>query len=201
MMPWIRTTALANGGRMLALVMAAALSGGCLDAPKIEDRWTRIDVNGANVTPGQALAPGSTQAIQLRAAITYRALLTGFAVAELRASSMPTAAVTVRPDAPRQPMAEDIDRILASSVSLGRATRAVTGWDHLIQTIDFSFTGATPAVADSSSAGLFLLCYLGSGQRIELASGAESTVVTPFRSQDYQILPVGMGFTLAAGTP
>lgn len=195
-----RTKAFASAGRVFMLLAAATVAGGCLDAPKIEQRWTRVDLNSANLTPGQALVPGSTQAIQLQAAITYRALLTGIAVAELRASSLPLAAVMVRPDAPREQMAQDIDRILASSVTLGRATRAVTGWDHLIQTIDFSFTGTAPAVTDSSSAGIFLLCYLGSGQRVELASGAESTIVTPFKSNDYQLLPIGMGLTVA-GTP
>ena len=62
-------------------------------------------------------------------------------------------------------------------------------------------SGVTVEVTDSASAGIFLLCYLGSGQRVELASGAESTIVTPFKSGDYQLLPVGMGLTVAPGTP
>jgi len=42
--------------------------------------------------------------------------------------------------------------------------------------------------------GLFLLCYLGSGVKLELPSGADSIVVTPYNSSAYEILPVGMGF-------
>jgi hypothetical protein len=94
-------------------------------------------------------------------------------------------------------MAQDIDRILLNSVSMGRAIRAVTGWDHLIQRVDFNFSAPVPAAGDSSmgpGGGLFLLCYLGSGVKLELPSGADSIIVTPYNSSNYQILPVGMGF-------
>jgi hypothetical protein len=99
-------------------------------------------------------------------------------------------------------MANDIDRLLATSVSMGRMTRAITGWDHLIQHIDFSFSGLVPGatITDSTGtgpvAGLFLVCYLGSGVRLELPSGADSIVVTPFRSNDAQVLPVGLPLTV-----
>ena len=105
---------------------------------------------------------------------------------------MPTTAVALAPNAPRVPMAQNIDLILANSVTRGRAVRAVTGWDHLIQHIDFSFLGTVPATVDSSSAGLFLLCYLGSGVKIERPGQADTVIVTPFTSQPYQILPVGL---------
>ena len=182
------------GGALLAL--SVVLLSGCFDKPKIEDRWTRLDVVSSNMTPGQVL--GSAQPITLRATVTYRALLTGFAVAELRvADSLGAAALQITPTAPRVAMAEGIDAILAHSRSLGRATRAVTGWDHLIQPLDLNFTaGAADSAAGSR---LFLLCYLGSGERVELASGADSIVITPFVSSEHQVLPVGM--ELQAGTP
>ena len=177
--------------------LALGMVAGCFDAPEIEDRWTRVDLRGASLTQAQVLPPGSALAIVVNADVTFRKILTGFAVAELRGSSVPVTAVAVGPQAPRVPMAQDIDRVLANSVTLGRATRAVTGWDHLIQHIDLAFTGTTPALADSSSAGLFLLCYLGSGVKIERPDGTDTLIVTPFGSEAYQVLPVGIELSLS----
>ncbi len=174
---------------VVLLLMGAVTLGGCLDKPKIEDRWTRVDVVSASVAPQQVVPAGAAQPITLHATVTWRALLTGYAVAELRASdSLGTAALGIAPDAPRVPMATSIDDLLLHSRSLGRATRAVTGWDHLIQPVDFTFTATTPA----SGSRLFLVCYLGSGQRIEQDSGADSILITPFVSSQREVLPVGM---------
>ena len=183
------------------LVVAALLLPGCLEKPRIEDRWSRVDVLGSSLTPDQSITIGSMVPVSVRATVTYRSILTGFAVAELRESgTLATTDVTLHPTAPRVPMALDIDRLLANSVSVGRATRAVTGWDHLIQTIDFSFNAWAPAAADSgrTTRGLFLVCYLGSGIKIEIPGQPDSIAVTPFQSTPYQILPVGMELTLAA---
>ena len=73
--------------------------------------------------------------------------------------------------------------------------------DHLIQHIDFAFTGVVPgSVTDSlgtgPTAGLFLVCYLGSGVKVELPSGADTVIVTPFLSAPTQILPVGLPVTV-----
>lgn len=183
-----------------ALAVLALTGGGCLGEPEIEDRWTRIDIESSNVSAWQGLPAGSSQTFSMRTAITYRRIITGFAVAELRASTVRPTQVPVDPDADREPMAYAIDQILASSVSMGRATRAVTGWDHLIQRIDFSFTGTVPSGVDSTGMppGLFLLCYLAEGEEIELPGGADSLVITPFPSGPYQILPVGMPLTITA---
>ena len=184
-----RTRAVAGIVTLLAVLLAAS---GCFDAPKIEDRWTRVDLLGSNLAPGAALPAGSADSITASVDVIYRRIVTGYAVAELRSSSVPTTAVVLAPNAPRVPMAQNIDLILANSVTRGRAVRAVTGWDHLIQHIDFSFLGTVPATVDSSSAGLFLLCYLGSGVKIERPGQADTVIVTPFTSQPYQILPVGL---------
>lgn len=184
-------------GALLAL--GAVTLTGCFDKPKIEERWTRVDVVSSSLSQGQMIAAGAPQSIHMQATVTYRALLTGYAVAELRvADSLGAAQLQVAPDAPRVPMAQGIDAILAHSRSLGRATRAVTGWDHLIMPLDLSF-GAT---ADSAAGSrLFLLCYLGSGRRIELDSGADSVLITPFVSSERQVLPVGMELQVGSGTP
>ena len=95
-------------------------------------------------------------------------------------------------------MAYDIDRILANSVTLGRATRAVTGWDHLQQELDLTFTGATPASGDTSAAGLFLLCYMGAGDEVERQDGSDTLIVTPFISGQVHLLPIGMELAVAS---
>ena len=185
----------------LAALMLAALAAplvGCLGKPPIEDRWTRLDVESSTLRPNQVLTPGMIDSIRVSARITYRQILTGFCVVELRASdSLGVADVTLNPEAPRLQMAHDIDRILARSVSLGRTARAVTGWDHLIQPLDLTFAAVAPPDSGTGR-GLFLLCYLGSGQRVELQGGRDSIIVTPFVSDEYQVLPVGMEFSVAA---
>ena len=185
-----------------SVLLTALVTSGCFDAPKLEERWTRVDLVGSNLTPAQAIPSGAAQPITVTATVTYRSILTGFAVADLRASGTLTAAdVEVHPNASRLRMAQDIDRILQNSVSVGRATRAVTGWDHLIQRIDFAFTGSVPTAVDSTGAaptGLFLVCYLGSGQRMERQDGTDSLIVTPFPSTQYELLPIGMALGVAA---
>jgi len=186
--------------RIVAALAGALALAGCIDLgePEIEDRFTRLDIEQSNVVAGQTFTTGVRESISVRAAITYRRIVTGFAVAELRGSSTLTPLdVFVHPDAERVRMATDIDLILANSVTLGRATRAITGWDHLIQRIDFNFSGV--ALPDSSGGltGLFLVCYLGSGDEIELADGSDSLVVTPFPSMPNELLPIGMELTVA----
>jgi hypothetical protein len=186
-----------------SLLLVPALLGGCLDAPGIEETWTRVDFARSSLAPFQNVTLGSTPAVTVGADITYRSILTGVVVAELRASStLSPATLRIDPKAPRLQMAQDIDRLLASSVTLGRATRAVTGWDHLIQHIDFTFTGAIPSVVDSAgtgTGGVFLVCYLGAGERMELANGDDTLLVTPFVSTDKKILPLGLSLTPIAG--
>lgn len=192
-----------HGLRGVLAVAAGTLltAGGCLGEPEIEDRWTRVDIEAANVHGYQLLPAGSTQSFSVSTEITYRSIITGFAVAELRASTLQPNQVRVSTNAPREAMAYDIDRILANSVSCGRATRAVTGWDHLIQRIDFAFDGVVPAGPDSTgqSPGLFLITYLAEGEEIELPGNRDSLVITPFPSGPYEILP--MGIPLAIGSP
>jgi hypothetical protein len=192
------------GLTVLALAAIAASLGGCLWEPKIEDKWTRVDIESASVTPLQAVPIGSSLTLSGRANVTYRAILTGVVVAELRASgTIPSASAPIHPDADREPMAYAIDAILQNSVSLGRDTRLITGWDHLIQPFDFSFSASVPSSVDSTGApvGLFLLCYLGSATELQLPGGGDSLVVTPFVSSQYQVLPVGMALTVTGPRP
>jgi len=192
----------ASLARVLAalLTLLALTGGGCLGEPEIEDRWTRIDIEASSVRPWQGLPAGSNQTFGVSAAITYRSILTGYAVTELRASTIRPTQVRVDPDADREPMAYAIDNILANSVSLGRSTRAVTGWNHLIQRIDFSFTSTIPTGVDSTgqAPGLFLLTYLADGEEIEVPGGMDTLIITPYPSAPYQILPIGLPLTITA---
>lgn len=179
-------------------LLAAGISG-CLWKPETEDQWTRVDISSASVVPGQVVTAGSSLTLAGHANVTYRRILTGVVVAELRsASNMGGASALVHPDADREAMAATIDQILAGSTGLGRDTQLVTGWDHLIQPFDFSFSGTVPAALDSSGApvGLFLLCYLANGTEIELPDGSDSLIVTPMNSGQYQVLPVGISLTV-----
>lgn len=184
------------------LAAGAVLLAGCFDAPKLEDRWTRLDVVESNVSAFQTLTLGARESIHVVADVTYRDIVTGFAIADLRvAPTLVPGLLQVSPDADRQRMAADIDTLLARSTSLGRSTRAVTGWDHLIQRIAFDFHGNVPAVLDSTgTAGgaVFLVCYLGSGERVRRLGQDDTLVVTPFASGPFHILPVGMTFRTAA---
>jgi len=193
----MRTVVACSAGATLALVLA-----GCLDAPKIEDRWTRVDMAGASLAPSQPVTAGSTIPVLVSSDIYYRRILTGYAVAELRASTAFSPGMLVLdPNADRLRMANDMDRLLATSVSMGREARAFTGWDHLIQHMDFAFTGVVPGTVTDSvgtgpTAGLFLVCYLGSGVKVERQDGTDTVIVTPYASSPYQILPVGLPVTV-----
>lgn len=187
---------------VLLLALGAAV-GGCLGKPPLEDRWTRVDLSAANMSPFQSLPVGARESIAVSTELTYRRIITGYLVAELRASStLAPADVNVGPQAPRLVMAQDIDRVLRESVSLGRATRAITGWDHLIQRIDLSFGATVPAVVDTASgagaSALFLLVYLGAGDKVERNDGSDTLLITPFVSTEYELLPSGMELSAAA---
>lgn len=191
---------------LLAVLGAAVGLGlaGCFDAPKLEERWSRIDIVHSNRTPFETVTLGAQESVDVQTTVTYRRILTGYAVAELRASAtIDPATVSVAPNADRMRMASDIDSLLAHSVTLGRAIIPVTGWDHLIQPLDFRFSGQVPMVLDSTGAGhggVFLLCYMGSGQKVERIQG-DTIIVTPFLSTEMQILPVGMEFRNPAPAP
>lgn len=185
--------------RAFLVPLAAILLAGCLGEPEIEDRWTRVDFVSSNVVQGQSMTPGTVTNVVVRSKITYRRLITGFLVTEVRASAtLSPADVMIHPDADRERMARHVDLILANSVGAGRGTRAVTGWDHLIQEIDFDFDASVPGQLDSAGVplgapiGVFLVSYMANGTEIELANGQDSLVITPMPSGPYEVLHVGM---------
>jgi len=179
--------------RIAAAVWPAALAlltvAGCLDEPEIDKRWTLVEF--VEATPGPSSVPaGQPLDVNVRGRITYRKILTGFLVAEVRYSSgVPSSNVALDPFQHTAEIARDVDYVLANSVTAGRATRAVTGFDHLMQTFDLSFTAQVPDTL--AGGGLYLLLYMGEGEEIRLRDGTDSLVVTPFVSTDYEVLHTG----------
>jgi hypothetical protein len=144
--------------------------------------------------------------VSVKGRITYRDILTGFLVAEVRYSdTISPASVPLDPTENTLEAAQAIDYILANSVTAGRATRAVTGFDHLMQDIDLSFTATVPpemyAGGATAGRGLYLLLYMGAGDEIELANGADSLVVTPFVSTQYEVLHNGFALRITPPVP
>lgn len=188
-----RTVALALAGATLALAGA-----GCLGEPPLDERWTLLEIAEATPVAGAPVPPDQPIAVNVRGRITYRAVRTGFVVAELRYSeSITPAMVSLDPGEHTLENARSVEYILANSVTAGRATRAVTGFDHLIQDLDLAFTvpvpaGLTGAAGDAAaSRSLFLVMYLGEGDEVELPAGGDSLVVTPFGVDDAQVLFTG----------
>ena len=194
----------------VALSVLLSIVSGCLGEPEIDERWTLVEMLQVRPTPQQA-APGDQPLdVTVEGRITYRRILTGFLVAEVRYSDVVLpASVTLDPELHTLDTAQDVDAILASSVTAGRATRAVTGWDHLMQDVDLSFTAQVPATmfpggtGSAPVGGLYLLLYMGEGDEIRLQDGRDSLVVTPFVSTDREVLHTGfvLNVTAPGGTP
>ena len=182
----------------LLLVLLFAFVG-CLGEPGIDERWTLVEFLNVEPSPGASFDSGATVPVSVKGRITYRDIVTGFLVAELRYSPLLTPGdVVLDPEDHGLEVAHDVDLILVNSVTAGRATRAVTGFDHLMQDIDLSFDGWIPpemsaTYADSGMVGgMFLLLYLGEGDEIDLPGGEDSLLVTPFLSSEYDILSTGL---------
>jgi hypothetical protein len=180
---------------MLVLGLATAL--GCLGEPEIDERWTLLELVDVTPQPGQALAATQPINVTVKTRTTYRKILTGFLVAEVRYSdTIFRSDVTLDPLDHTLEVAQDVDRILANSVTAGRATRAVTGFDHLMWDLELSFSANVPAAmfptpGQPAAGALYLLLYMGEGEEIELQNGQDSLVVTPFVSTDYEVLHTG----------
>lgn len=182
-------------------ILALTLFTGCLGEPEIDEKWTLVEF--VNITPQPGVTTPGDQPIDVtvRGRITYRRILTGFLVAEVRYSDTlsPTSVASLNPDESNLDSAQDVDLILANSVTAGRATRAVTGFDHLQQEIDLAFTAQVPSAmfgSGTQTGWLYLLLYAGSGNEIQLASGADSLVVTPFVSTSDEVLHTGFALTV-----
>lgn len=194
-------------GRLLgaAALLLPLAGGGCLGEPPLDERWTLLEFESVSPAANAVVSADQPLTVDVRGRITYRAIRTGFVVAELRYSdTLSPAMVSLDPDEHSLENALTVEHILANSVTAGRATRAVTGFDHLVQGVDLQFSAPIPAgmvVADPDSAAsrsLFLVLYLGDGEEMELPAGRDSLVVTPFDVEDAQVLFCGFPLRVAA---
>jgi len=174
---------------IIAIVFGLMTLGSCLGEPEIDERWTLMEFLQVNPIPGQTAAANQPMTVTVNGRITYRDIVTGFLVAEARYSDAVSPAGVFLDYEEHLDIAMDVDQILANSVTVGRATRAVTGFDHLMQDIDFQFTAQVPDSANGR--GLYVLLYIGDGDEIDLPGGGDSLVVTPFVSTDRQVLHTG----------
>lgn len=179
-----------------ATFLGAALLGGCLEAPTVEETWTKIEVVSLTPSTPDAFVGQSDVSLDVRARITYRELLTGFLVADLRASTIAPSDVDLEDDPDDDEdaldVAHDVDLLIQNSVSLGVDAIEITGFDHLIQETNFEFDVTVP---DSSVAnGLYLLVYFSSDVEEledENGNGLDSLSVTPTLSTERDILSAG----------
>ena len=199
---------IARHSRLAALLPAALavmVAAGCvLDDPELDEQWTLVEFLTMKPAPQQTVSTTQPLTVNVKGRITYRRIVTGFLVAEVRYSdTISPQNVALATDQHTLEVAQDVDRILANSVSTGRATRAVTGFDHLMQDINLNFTAQVPAALGTPGApgGLYLVLYMGEGEEIRLQNGTDSLVVTPFVSTDQEILHTGYALHLSAGTP
>jgi len=186
-------------GRVLLAVMVVAATAllGCLDEPGIDETWTKLEFLSSTPGPQQSRTVSQPINVSVKGRVTYRSILTGFLVAEVRYSPTITpASVALNPDEHTLKDAESIDRILANSVTAGRATYPSTGFDHLMQDVNLNFTAQLPAGA-ATAGGCYVLLYMGSGDEVERQDGTDTLIVTPFRSNDRQVLHTGFALNVA----
>jgi hypothetical protein len=190
-----RSSAVLLSGLLLGLATLA----GCLGEPEVEDRWTLLEILAVNPPADAVHSSDQPLDLTITSRITYRNILTGFLVAEVRYSDvLPPASVNLDPEEHTEAVALDVDRILANSVTAGRASKVITGFDHLMQDVEFTFTAQVPAgmfagSPDSvSQRGMYLVVYVGEGEEIRRPGQPDSLVVVPFVSTEYEILHTGL---------
>ena len=177
----------------------AFFAGGCFDSPPIEETWTRIELLSSSVNTREEFAGGAVIPLQVDARITFRELLTGFLVVDVRSSATLTAADVDLEDDPDDDedgldVARDVDRILLDSVSLAVEAVPITGFDHLIRDLEIQLDAAVP----DGVGNIFLLVYFSDDVEEVEEDDMESIIVTPTLSTERDVLSAGMAITPAA---
>ena len=177
----------------------AFLAGGCFDEPPIEETWTRIELLSSSVTTREQFAGGAVIPLHVDARITFRELLTGFLVVDVRSSATLTAADVDLEDDPDNDedgldVARDVDRILLDSTSLAVEAIPITGFDHLIRDLEVELDASVP----DSAGNIFLLVYFSDDVEEVEEDDMESITVTPTLSTERDILSAGRAIAPAA---
>ena len=197
-----------------SLLAGLAFTAACLEEPPLEERWTYLEIVDATPTDAAQYSVGGTTPVAVSGRITYRELLTGFLVADLRATDVFTTDDTNFEREDLQDMqyldrAREVDLVLQNSISLGFDAVPITGFDHLIQDVTFSFDAGAiqpfqqvDTTATYAATGLFLLLYFSDDvQEVELSNGQEVEVVTPTFSDERDILSMGIELVPQPPTP
>jgi hypothetical protein len=179
----------------------AAVCGGCLDSPPVEERWTRLELISSSVDAREDFAGGTAVPLQVEARITFRELLTGFLVVDVRSSATLTGSEVDLEDDPDDDedgldVAREVDRILLDSTSLAVEAVPITGFDHLIRDLTVELDAAVPDAAGE----IFLLVYFSADVEEVEEDGMESIIVTPTFSTERDILSAGRAIEPAAAS-
>lgn len=180
----------------LAGLASLLLLSGCLGEPEIEDRWTRLDV--VEVEDGAIDPETDDPALRIRGRITYRTILTGSLIMEIRSSDTFGAKdLDLREEADRLVATRQIVTLLESSGTQASATRVATGFDRLIQEVDFFFPGSLPTPGPGGS--LYAVFYFGDVDEIDVPGEQEDIVVITAR--DFEAEHILPGAKLLASGP
>jgi hypothetical protein len=189
---------IARRALLVCFTISATALVSCLDEPGIDETWTKLELLTTAPGPKQTRSASQPIDVSVKGRVTYRSILTGFLVAEVRYSpTIAPSSVALNPDEHTLKDAESIDRILANSVTAGRATRASTGFDHLMQDVDFNFTATVPAGYTPGTGGLYLLLYMGDGDEVERVNNTDTLIVTPFVSTQKEVLHTGFAINVS----
>jgi len=179
----------------------AAAGGGCLEAPGVDETWTRLEVLASQPTASTLVAPGGTLVVSVDARITFRAIRTGDLAIELRRGDAALAAAhPLRPEDEPRLHSRRVETLLAATTPVAGASRAVTGFDHLMMDTQLAFTAPLPADLDSTE-GLWLLLFFGQGEEVRREGMADTVLVTPVAMDSLEILATGFALRLDRGTP
>lgn len=184
---------MAWGSLLRCLAIAALLPplSGCLDSPDEEDLWTRLDILSVEPLSHPKLVRGETVTVRITGRVIYRSILTGAVALEVRRSdSIGYGEVRLEDDRNRLGVLHDINKILDNSSVVSSVSRSVTGWDHLIHEMEFTFDVQVPSV--SSAGGVYAVFYLGEANEMELPNGEEVTVIEAFDFEETRVLPAGV---------
>lgn len=186
--------------RHLVLIgaLASGILAGCLGDPPIQERWTHLEMIGVAAPDSADLRSGDTATIRLDGRVTFRRLVTGFLVGEVRVASDLTVDSLALDDEDLVLASESVDRLLRRSTSVARSVKALAGFPQLRRTVPMEFqvrVPATPAPTEGAPANpapsVFLVLYMGDGEEVELADGRDSLVVRPFDTHEHEVLAQG----------
>ncbi len=181
----------------ISLLASAALASGCLEAPPIEERWTRLEIDAISPDPNLAVVPGDSLVFSLDIRVTFRDLLTATVVADLCVSdSLSLSELNIDGQAEPLDQARQVDGILRNATHIGRTHRIVTGFDSLVREFELELAALVPADLevngpDSLRRGLFLVVYPADTEEIRLSDGSDSLAVFPLLSDEHPLLSTG----------